>query len=139
MQADRRRGDRGDRRVRWERSNTRTIQRNGGGDRPLTTKTGDLDLKIPNLRLGSFFSSVLERRRRVDWPLFAVVMEAYVHGLSPPLNGRVRARSSPPLWWWRRGGDVGRARGPWLRRWQCQDEDEVLPIAAFAELAVCAS
>ena len=39
-------------------------------------------LKIPKLRKGSFFPSVLERRRRIDQALYAVVMEAYVHGVS---------------------------------------------------------
>ena len=43
---------------------------------------GDFDLKIPKLRVGSFFPALLERRRRVDQALFAVVMEAYVHGIS---------------------------------------------------------
>jgi len=32
--------------------------------------------------MGSFFPSILERRRRIDRALFAVVMEAYVHGVS---------------------------------------------------------
>jgi putative transposase len=41
-----------------------------------------VDLKIPKLRQGSFFPSILERRRRIDRALFAVVMEAYVHGVS---------------------------------------------------------
>jgi Transposase, Mutator family len=39
-------------------------------------------LRIPKLRAGSFFPSLLERRRRVDQTLFAVVMEAYLHGVS---------------------------------------------------------
>jgi putative transposase len=34
------------------------------------------------LRTGSFFPSLLERRRRVDQSLFAVIMEAYLHGTS---------------------------------------------------------
>ena len=34
------------------------------------------------LRTGTFFPSLLERRRRVDQRLFAVVMEAYLHGTS---------------------------------------------------------
>ena len=67
---------------RFERSVTRTTQRNGTRDRPLSTKAGDVGLKIPKLRKGSFFPSVLERRRRIDRALFAVVMEAYVHGVS---------------------------------------------------------
>jgi transposase-like protein len=48
----------------------------------LTTTAGDLDLKIPKLRAGTFFPALLERRRRVDQSLFAVVMEAYLHGVS---------------------------------------------------------
>ncbi len=66
----------------YERSDARTNQRNGSRDRLLTTKAGDVDLKIPKLRRGSFFPSILERRRRIDRALFAVVMEAYVHGVS---------------------------------------------------------
>jgi len=50
--------------------------------RTLSTTAGDLNLKIPKLRQGSFFPSLLERRRRVDQALFAVVMEAYLHGVS---------------------------------------------------------
>jgi putative transposase len=67
---------------RFERSASRTTQRNGTRDRLLSTKAGDVDLKIPKLRQGSFFPSILERRRRIDRALFAVVMEAYVHGVS---------------------------------------------------------
>ena len=68
--------------ARYERSDTRTTHRNGSRDRLLTTKAGDVELKIPKLRRGSFFPSILERRRRIDRALFAVVMEAYVHGVS---------------------------------------------------------
>jgi transposase-like protein len=66
----------------YERSETRTAVRNGTRPRTLTTTAGDLNLKIPKLRQGSFFPSLLERRRRVDQALFAVVMEAYLHGVS---------------------------------------------------------
>ena len=48
----------------------------------LTTAAGDLDLKIPKLRAGTLFPALLERRRRIDQALFAVVMEAYLHGVS---------------------------------------------------------
>ncbi len=41
-----------------------------------------MELAIPKLRRGSFFPTVLERRRRIDRALYAVVMEAYVHGVS---------------------------------------------------------
>jgi putative transposase len=65
-----------------ERSDHRTTQRNGSRPRTLSTAAGDLELRIPKLRRGSFFPSLLERRRRVDQALFAVVMEAYLHGVS---------------------------------------------------------
>ena len=66
----------------FERSVERTTQRNGVRQRLLTSTAGDLQLKIPKLRQGTFFPSLLERRRRVDQALFAVVMEAYLHGVS---------------------------------------------------------
>lgn len=66
----------------FERNPDRVTQRNGTRPRALTTTAGELELKIPKLRQGSFFPSLLERRRRVDQALFAVVMEAYVHGVS---------------------------------------------------------
>jgi putative transposase len=66
----------------WERSETRTNQRNGSRPRTVSTPAGDLALRIPKLRTGSFFPSLSDRRRRVDQALFAVVMEAYLHGVS---------------------------------------------------------
>ena len=65
-----------------ERTETRTNQRNGTRPRLLATKAGDVNLAIPKLRHGSFFPSVLDRRRRIDRALYAVVMESYVHGVS---------------------------------------------------------
>ncbi|MFD1056829.1 IS256 family transposase [Terrabacter terrigena] len=67
---------------RYERTDTRITDRNGSRPRLLTTKAGDVALSIPKLRTGSFFPSVLEPRRRIDQALYAVVMEAYVHGVS---------------------------------------------------------
>ena len=66
----------------WERTDARIAQRNGSRARTLSTTAGDLELRIPKLRVGSFFPSLLERRRRIDQALFAVVMEAYLHGVS---------------------------------------------------------
>jgi len=65
-----------------ERTGTRTAHRNGHRPRVLASTAGDLELRIPKLRAGSFFPSLLERRRRVDQSLFAVIMEAYLHGTS---------------------------------------------------------
>jgi putative transposase len=66
----------------YERTDTRAAHRNGTRSRLLSTKAGDVELKIPKLREGSFFPSLLEPRRRIDRALLAVVMEAYVHGTS---------------------------------------------------------
>ena len=67
---------------RYERSESRVTDRNGSRDRLLATQAGDLELRIPKLRKGSFFPVILEPRRRIDQALYAVVMEAYVHGVS---------------------------------------------------------
>jgi putative transposase len=66
----------------YERTDTRTAYRNGSRTRLLSTKAGDVELRIPKLREGSFFPALLERRRRIDRALLAVVMQAYVHGTS---------------------------------------------------------
>ncbi|MFI1294480.1 transposase, partial [Streptomyces sp. NPDC020792] len=65
-----------------EHTETRTAFRNGHRGKTLATQAGDLDLAIPKLRSGSFFPSLPERRRRIDQALYAVIMEAYVHGVS---------------------------------------------------------
>ena len=66
----------------WERAEGRVTHRNGHRPRVLSTKAGDLQLGIPKLRKGSFFPELLEPRRRIDQALYAVVMEAYVNGVS---------------------------------------------------------
>ena len=67
---------------RYERTPDRVTERNGTRPKLLTTKAGDVQLRIPKLRRGSYFPSILEPRRRIDQALYAVVMEAYVHGIS---------------------------------------------------------
>jgi transposase-like protein len=67
---------------RYERTDTRVTDRNGSRPRLLATQAGDIGLRIPKLRKGSFFPSILEPRRRIDQALYAVVMEAYVNGVS---------------------------------------------------------
>ena len=67
---------------RYERTPERTNERNGTRPREVMTKGGTVEVQIPKLRTGSFFPSVLERRRRIDQALYAVVMEAWVNGVS---------------------------------------------------------
>ncbi|HET7734583.1 MAG TPA: IS256 family transposase [Nocardioidaceae bacterium] len=66
----------------YERTQDRVTERNGHRPRTLTTTAGDVELRIPKLRKGSFFPIILEPRRRIDQALYAVVMEAYVQGIS---------------------------------------------------------
>jgi putative transposase len=103
-----------------ERTDARTAQRNGHRSRTLTTAAGDLELRIPKLRSGSFFPSLLERRRRIDQALFAVVMEAYLHGVSTrKVDDLVKAL----------GADTGISKSEVSRI--CADLDE--EVAAFRD------
>ena len=67
---------------RHERTEERLGYRNGSRPRLLTTQVGDIPLSIPKLRAGSFFPTILEPRRRIDQALYAVIMEAWVKGVS---------------------------------------------------------
>ena len=67
---------------RYERTEERVTERNGTRPRLVATQAGDIELRIPKLRKGSFFPAILEPRRRIDQALYAVVMESYVHGVS---------------------------------------------------------
>jgi transposase-like protein len=68
--------------ARYERTDSRVTDRNGSRPRLVATQAGDIELRIPKLRKGSFFPSILEPRRRIDQALYAVVIEAYVNGVS---------------------------------------------------------
>src|SRR5215208_4179061 len=83
---------------RYERTDTRVTDRNGSRPRLLATQVGDVQLRIPKLRKGSFFPVILEPRRRIDQALYAVVMEAYVNGVSTrAVDDLVAALGSRPL------------------------------------------
>ena len=66
----------------FERTEERTTHRNETRARTLTTTACELDLRIPKLRAGTSFPALQERRRRIGQAFFAVVMEAYLHGVS---------------------------------------------------------
>ena len=67
---------------RYERSADRTTYRNGYREREWDTRIGSLDLRIPKLREGSYFPSILEPRKKAEKALAAVLQEAYVLGVS---------------------------------------------------------
>ncbi len=67
---------------RHERSQERSSYRNGSRPRLLTTQLGNIPLSIPKLRADSLIATFLEPRRRIDQALYAVIMEAWVKGVS---------------------------------------------------------
>ena len=67
---------------RHERTPERTGQRNGYRERPWDTPVGTVELRVPRVRDGSYFPSLLDPRRRAERALVAVVQEAYVQGVS---------------------------------------------------------
>jgi putative transposase len=64
------------------RSGYRNGYRNGYREREWDTRVGTVELRVPRVRDGGFFPSLLEPRRRAERALSAVVQEAYVHGIS---------------------------------------------------------
>lgn len=65
-----------------ERTATRQAYRNGYRQRVWVTRVGKVSLRIPKLRSGSYFPSLLEPRRRAEQELLAVVQQAYVEEVS---------------------------------------------------------
>lgn len=66
---------------RYERSEDRKIYLNGHRDRIWETRVGEIPLRIPKLREGTPFPSLLEPRRRAEKALLGVVQTAYVQGV----------------------------------------------------------
>jgi putative transposase len=67
---------------RHERTPERTGQRNGYREREWDTRVGTLELRVPRVRDGGYFPSLLDPRRRAERALVGVVQEAYVQGVS---------------------------------------------------------
>ncbi len=68
--------------ARYERAAERTAQRNGYRERLWDTRVGTVELRVPRVRDGSCFPSLLDPRKRAERALVAAVQEAYVQGVS---------------------------------------------------------
>jgi len=89
---------------RYERSDESTTSRNGGSDRVLDTRLGSLQLHIPKLRQGSYFSPFLEAQKVSEKALIGVIHKDLIGWVST-----------------RRVDEPG---GRWGRRGLCKDIDE---------------
>jgi len=67
---------------RYERTPERKTYRNGHRERVWETRVGEIPLRIPKVRDGTYFPSLLEPRRRSEKALLAVIQQAYVEGVS---------------------------------------------------------
>jgi transposase-like protein len=67
---------------RYERNEERKTYRNGYRERAWETRVGEIPLRIPKLRRGSYYPSFLEPRRRAERALMTVIQTAYVQGVS---------------------------------------------------------
>lgn len=67
---------------RYERNGERSTWRNGYRDRTLDTRLGQLNLRIPKLRTGSYFPPFLEARKTTEKALISVIQEAWIAGVS---------------------------------------------------------
>jgi transposase-like protein len=67
---------------RHERNQERLNYRNGYRERALDTRIGQLQLRIPKLRQGSYFPPFLEPRKTSERALVAVIQEAWIGGVS---------------------------------------------------------
>jgi putative transposase len=139
-----------------ERSADRSNSRNGYRVRAWDTRAGTIDLPIPKLRHGSYFPTwLLEPRRRAERALVAVVVEAYVQGVSTrrvedlvqslgiermsksqvselckELDGVVRAFRERPL--------AGKYRYVWLDAlfFKCREGGRVVNVAGLIAVGV---
>src|SRR5436190_22334542 len=72
------------------RPEDRATHRNGYRPRRWDTRAGEIELRIPKLRQGSYFPSFLQPRKRSEQALVAVVQQAYVCGFR---------RAGSTSWW----------------------------------------
>ena len=66
----------------YERTDNRKDYSNGFKDKKLLTRTGELNLRVPQVRSSDFYPSCLEKGEKVEQAFKLVLAEAYVQGVS---------------------------------------------------------
>src|ERR1700740_2799881 len=67
---------------RYERTEARRDTRAGHYERKLQTKAGEIKLRIPNLRMQTFETAIIERYRRRESSVEEALIEMYLAGVS---------------------------------------------------------
>ena len=67
---------------RYERTDSRTDRRAGHYKRKLHTKAGEVELKMPKLRMAKFETAIIERYKRRESSVEEALMEMYLAGVS---------------------------------------------------------
>ena len=67
---------------RYERTEARADQRAGHYKRKLHTKAGEVELKVPKLRMAKFETAIIERYKRRESSVEEALMEMYLAGVS---------------------------------------------------------
>ncbi|MGN1361811.1 MAG: IS256 family transposase [Eggerthellaceae bacterium] len=75
--------------ARYERTDERTDSRNGTRERPLVTRLGTIELKVPRHRSQPFKTLVFENYKRSEAALVTTMAEMVVAGVSTAKVGRV--------------------------------------------------
>lgn len=73
----------------YERTEGRNGQRNGYKERKMTTRVGNLTLRIPQVRDGSFSTDLFKRYQRSEQALVLSLMEMVVNGVSTRKVSRI--------------------------------------------------
>ena len=66
----------------YERTDGRKDYSNGFKDKKLLTRSGELELRVPQVRNGNFYPTCIEKGERTEQALKLVFAEAYVQGVS---------------------------------------------------------
>src|SRR2546425_192831 len=93
----------------YERTDSRTAQRNGYRTRIWDTRVGTVELRVPKVVPGTYFPSLLEPRRRAERALAAGVQGGYVKGSTPTCGWTLPSTRS--------GRAAGWCRWPRWSRW----------------------